>query len=134
MGLMSRQLHAKPRTKGIGNGKRKIRFRDKNKSEAGNYFSSTRVSSTDKSTIKTIRRRGGNKTSMLKSVAFANILTKDGYKKVRIKTVVESNSNRNFARQNIITKGTVISTELGNAVVTNRPGREGSVNAKIVSN
>jgi small subunit ribosomal protein S8e len=68
----------------------------------------------------------------LKKVLFANVLTKSGYKKAKITGVVESKDNRNFARQNIITKGATIITELGNAVVLNRPGREGSVNAKLI--
>ncbi|MFI5412752.1 MAG: hypothetical protein ACHQX1_02580, partial [Candidatus Micrarchaeales archaeon] len=68
----------------------------------------------------------------LRAAAFANLLTKQGYKRVRIKGVTESKDNRNFARQNIITKGTIITTELGKAIVTNRPGREGSVNAKLI--
>jgi small subunit ribosomal protein S8e len=68
----------------------------------------------------------------LQYAAYANILTKDGYKKVKINGIAESKDNRNFARLNIITKGAVIETELGRAVVTNRAGREGSVNARLV--
>ena len=79
-----------------------------------------------------VRRRGGKAGVRLKKIAIANVLTKDGYKKAKITGVVESKDNRNFARQNIITKGCKISTELGNAVVINRPGREGSINAKLV--
>ena len=46
--------------------------------------------------------------------------------------MLESKDNRNFARQNIITKGTIINTDMGKAVVTNRPGRDGAVTAKLV--
>jgi len=46
--------------------------------------------------------------------------------------VLESKDNRNFARLNIITKGSVIETEAGKAVVINRPGREGSINARLI--
>ena len=62
-----------------------------------------------------------------------NVLTKEGYKKLEIKGVLESKDNRNFARQNIITKGTIINTDIGKAVVVNRPGREGTVIAKLIS-
>ena len=128
------QLHKKSKTKRFGNGKRKITFRDKRRSEIGNYFSATKLAAAkqEKDSTKEMRRRGGNMTTTLKSAAFANVLTKQGFKKSRIKGVMESKDNRNFARQNIITKGTVINTDLGKAVVTNRPGREGSVNAKLV--
>ena len=96
----------------------------------GNYFTATKLS--DSSRVDMIRRRGGKVTPVMKKAGFANLLTKQGYKKVAIKGVVESPDNRNFARQNIITKGTVINTELGNAVVVNRPGREGNINAMLV--
>ncbi len=78
------------------------------------------------------RMRGGSYKMVLKQAGFVNLLTKEGYKKVKIKGVLESRNNRNFARQNIITKGTVINTELGRAQVTNRPGREGGVNAILL--
>ncbi|MCL5442299.1 MAG: 30S ribosomal protein S8e [Candidatus Marsarchaeota archaeon] len=125
------QLHRSSKTKHIGNGKHKSKFRDKRKSEIGNYFSATKLA--DKNDVKTVRHRGGNFTAVLKKAGFANLLTKEGYKKVQIKGVLESPDNRNFARQNIITKGTVISTELGNAVVLNSPGRDGAVNAKLMA-
>ncbi len=60
---------------------------------------------------------------------YANLLSGKAYKKVKIKAILESKDNRNFARLNIITKGTVIDTEDGKAVVTNRPGKEGFINA-----
>ncbi len=55
------------------------------------------------------------------------------YSKVKIKTVVDSPSNRHFARRNIITKGTIIETEKGNAKVTSRPGQTGVINAILVT-
>jgi small subunit ribosomal protein S8e len=60
------------------------------------------------------------------------LLVDGSYKKVKIKGVIESRDNRNFARLSIITKGTVIDTELGKAIVTNRPGKEGFINAELV--
>lgn len=127
------QIHGKSRTKRFGNGKRKVKFSDKRRSNIGNYFSATKLADAkhEKDSKKEVRRRGGFVTLVLKSAAFANVLTKSGYKKARIKGVMESKDNRNFARQNIITKGTIINTDLGRAVVLNRPGREGSVNAKL---
>ncbi len=124
------QLHSKSRTKSSGNGKRRIKLRDKRRSEIGSYFSSTKMS--ENNVVKKVRRRGGSVSSVLKSAGFANLLTKDGYKKVKIKGVLESKDNRNFARQNIITKGTIITTDLGKAQVLNRPGREGSINARLI--
>ncbi len=51
------------------------------------------------------------------------------YEKSKIITVVESPANRHFIRRNIMTRGTVIKTEKGNARITNRPGQEGQINA-----
>ncbi len=128
------QVHARSKTKKFGNGKRKIKFRDKRRSEVGNYFLATKLADAKReaNSTKTVRRRGGTVTTVLKAAAFVNLLTKNGYKKVRILNVTESRDNRNFARQNIITKGTVLTTEIGKVIVTNRPGREGNVNAKLV--
>jgi small subunit ribosomal protein S8e len=78
------------------------------------------------------RRRGGILGMKLKKAGAANLLTKDGYRKVKITGVLESPDNRNFARQNIITKGTIINTDAGKAVVLNRPGREGAINARLI--
>jgi small subunit ribosomal protein S8e len=113
-----------------GNGRKNIKFRDKRRSEVGNYFSATKFA--DSNVNLSVRRRGGNSGVRMKKAGIANLLTKDGYKKVKITGVLESKDNRNFARQNIITKGCIIITELGNAVVINRPGREGSINARLV--
>jgi small subunit ribosomal protein S8e len=113
-----------------GNGRKNVKFRDKRRSEVGNYFSATKLA--DSNVNLSVRRRGGNAGVRLKKASIANLLTKSGYKKAKITGVIESKDNRNFARQNIITKGTIIVTELGNAIVLNRPGREGSINAKLV--
>jgi small subunit ribosomal protein S8e len=124
------QIHRKADTKRSGNGTRKLKFRDKKRREVGNYFSATKMST--ENVVSRVRRRGAGVGVKLKRAAFANLLTKDGYKKAKITGVLESKDNRNFARQNIITKGALINTELGKAVVLNRPGKEGAINAKLV--
>jgi small subunit ribosomal protein S8e len=135
MSQFGKQIHGKSHTKKTGNGKKKIKFSDKKRSQIGNYFTATKLADAkeEKNLIKPIRRRGGSVSVVLKHAAYVNLLTAEGYKKVRIKGILESKDNRNFARQNIITKGTIINTDLGKAVVLNRPGREGSVNAKLLS-
>jgi small subunit ribosomal protein S8e len=130
MSQFGKQFALKAKTKISGNGKSKLKFRDKKRFEVGNYFSATRIGAENVTT--SMRRRGGLVSSRLKQAQFANVVTKGGIKKAKITGMVESRDNRNFARQNVITRGAVISTELGNAVVTNRPGREGLVNAKLL--
>ena len=58
--------------------------------------------------------------------------TKNKNPKVEIKNVLETPSNRFLARQNIITKGTILETELGKVKVTNRPSQEGVVNGILI--
>jgi small subunit ribosomal protein S8e len=125
------QTHSKNKRKNTGNGKLKLKNKDKKRHEIGGYFSATRLKP-EKNVIKHTRTRGGSVKPKLKNAAFANVLTKSGYKKAKITTVAESKDNKNFARLNIITKGSIIDTELGKAIVLNRPGRDGCVNAKLL--
>ncbi|MGC8662435.1 MAG: 30S ribosomal protein S8e [Candidatus Micrarchaeia archaeon] len=126
------QIHGASKRKSSGNGKLKLKNKDKKRYEIGGYFTATRLAENEDNIVKKVRIRGGNYKTKLKKAGYANILVDKAYKKAKIKGVVESKDNRNFARLNIITKGTIIDTELGRAVVLNRPGREGFVNAKLV--
>ena len=82
---------------------------------------------------KTKKIRGGNKKTLLLKAKFVNILTKDKKaKKVEIKNVLETPSNRFLARQNILTKGAIIETSLGKVRITNRPTQEGTVNGILI--
>jgi len=83
---------------------------------------------------KKIRIKGGIKKTILLHADFANIInpkTKKA-KKVKIKNVLETPSNRFLARQNILVKSAIIETELGKAKITNRPSQEGMVQAKLI--
>lgn len=124
------QFHGKPKRKTTGSGKKLRKFRDKRLHEIGGAFSATKIH--ENNVIKPERTRGGNVKIKLKRVAFANIATPEGIKKVRIKSVAESPDNRHHARMNIITKGAVIETEIGKARVTSRPGQHGVVNAVLI--
>lgn len=81
---------------------------------------------------RTKRIRGGKKKIFLLRAKFVNVQDKDKRKKIEIKNVLETPSNRFLARQNIITKGAIIDTELGKVKVTNRPTQEGIVNGVLV--
>ncbi|MFH1399636.1 MAG: 30S ribosomal protein S8e [Candidatus Woesearchaeota archaeon] len=81
-----------------------------------------------------ISARGGNVKIRLLMIDIANVVdpkTKK-YQKVKIKTIVESPANRHYVRRNIMTKGTVIETEIGKAKITSRPGQDGSINAVLL--
>ncbi|MBT4375927.1 30S ribosomal protein S8e [archaeon] len=81
---------------------------------------------------KTVRTQGGNTKTFLLKGKIVNVETKGKTKKVEIKNVVETPSNRFLARQNIMTKGTIVETELGKVKITNRPTQEGNINGILV--
>jgi len=80
---------------------------------------------------KSKRIMGGNKKTYLLQAKFVNLTTK-GKKKVEIKNVLETPSNRFLARQNIITKGSIVETEIGKVKITNRPTQEGVLNGILI--
>ncbi len=83
---------------------------------------------------KKVRTMGGNMKLRLLRCEFANVADPNSgvTKKSKIITVKSNAANTFFVRRNITTKGAVIETDLGEAVVTSRPGRDGIVNAKLI--
>lgn len=79
-----------------------------------------------------IRTLGGGEKLVLHSEAFANIVVGKDVKRAKILSVVKNPANPNLVRQNVITKGCTIQTELGKAIVTSRPGQSGLVNAVLL--
>lgn len=74
---------------------------------------------------------GGNNKPRLLAVSYANFTDKETgqSEKVKIIQVLENSANVDFDRRGIITKGAIIETEKGKAIVTSRPGQSGVVNA-----
>jgi small subunit ribosomal protein S8e len=120
-------------------------FRSKRKISGGRYKAIRKERSTDLGKDPRLTKIGnlrksvfritaGKKKIVLLSSNIANVyVPKDKkYKKLKIETVIDNPANRNYIRRNIITKGTIIKTELGNAKVTNRPGQESQINAILI--
>lgn len=85
-------------------------------------------------TLKIRRKTGGTIKATLISVEVANVLdpkTKK-YHKSKILSVEKNSANIHYARRNVLTRGAIIKTELGEAVVTSRPAQHGMVNAKLI--
>ncbi len=84
--------------------------------------------------IKIINARGNTKKYRVLSTQYANVVDKEKNATVRTKIVdvVENLANVHYVRRNILTKGAVIVTEIGNARITSRPGQDGSVNAVLL--
>ena len=83
---------------------------------------------------KLLRGLGGDKKKVLLSADEINIIDPKSKKakKVKIKNVLETPSNRFLARQNILVKSAIIETELGKAKITNRPSQEGCVEGMLI--
>ncbi len=105
--------------------------RKKKKHEAGRPAAETTVGVTRRKKIGV--RGGGGKIRLLRC-EFANVADmKSGTTRTaKIITVKSNPANPFFARRNITTKGTVIETEIGDVIVTSRPGQDGVVNARLI--
>ncbi|WP_054840472.1 30S ribosomal protein S8e [Thermococcus sp. JCM 11816] len=113
-------------------GGRIILARKKRKRELGREPANTKVGE-DREKRKIIRTYGGNRKVRLVEALYANVFEGGKGKKVKILNVVENPANRQYARRNIITKGAIIETEIGKAIVTSRPGQDGGVvNAVLI--
>jgi len=81
---------------------------------------------------KTLRVRGGNKKAILLRSDRVNVMSQNKAKEAEIKNVLETPQNRFMARQNVLFKGAIIETSIGKARITNRPTKEGHVNAILI--
>lgn len=81
---------------------------------------------------RTSRRRGGSISSGIVYTNVANVSDSKGKAmKSKILRVKKSPANRDYERRGVITKGAVIETEAGEALVTSRPSDDGVVNAVL---
>ena len=81
---------------------------------------------------KSIKTMGGNQKVFLLKAKSINLQENGKMQKAEIKNVLETPSNRFFARQNILTRGTIVETSKGKARITNRPTQEGVVNGILI--
>ncbi len=80
------------------------------------------------------RTRGGRMNAGLVFSEVANVSDSSGKTtKAKILRVRKSPANRDYERRGVITKGAVIDTDVGEAVVTSRPTDDGVVNAVLTS-
>ena len=125
------QYHEPTRKKvSAGTGGRKRKFRDKKLAHMGGGFTATKVNAEEDRYVK--RGRGGTTKVKARRAGFVNVLM-DGKKtkKAKIISVVESH-NPQYARQNIITRGAILNTDVGKVRVTNRVGQDGMVNGILI--
>jgi small subunit ribosomal protein S8e len=89
-----------------------------------------------KESVKQYRVMGGSSKVGLLVAEYANVLDKKTNKvqKTKILKVKANPSDPNYVQRNIVNKGAVIATELGDAVVSSRPGQVGIINAILIEN
>ncbi len=124
----------KSRRKASG-GIRKSRNRsDKKKAWIGRNPAMTRISSENKR--EKIKVRGNKAKIKLRHAKEAIVSEKGKTFKAIVVNVLKNDSNRQFARRQIITKGAIIEIELKGqkrqAIVTSRPGQKGVLQAKLL--
>ncbi|MEK6898958.1 MAG: 30S ribosomal protein S8e [Nanoarchaeota archaeon] len=81
---------------------------------------------------KVFRIRSGFIRTGLASENKVNIQISGKSKRAEITNVQETPQNKFLARQNRLAKGVIIETSLGKARITNRPSREGVINAILL--
>ena len=115
--------HRKP-TGGLLN-----KFKKKRKHERGSKFLDTKVGKEKKKTVKAL---GGNRKVKLLSIENINVAHKGKTKKAKASSVIENHANPHYVRRNVITKGAILKTDIGNVRVTSRPGQDGVVNGILI--
>jgi len=116
--------HARSTKKRTGGRRRATR--KKRKHELGSAPTETQVG---EQKLKTVETHGGNRKVRAVRTDVASVATDDGVERATIEDVVENESNPNYVRRNIVTKGAVVETDAGRARVTSRPGQDGQINA-----
>ena len=119
-------LHKRKKT----GGKKHI-FRGKRAFEMGSDPAQTIVG---ERRISKRRGRGGKVKFAALSVNTANVTDPATGKsqKTEIQGVAKNPANVDYQRRGVITKGAILDTPLGQAIVTSRPGQHGVVNALLI--
>lgn len=114
-------------------GKKLMPNRKKRKYEYGRYPILTKISEDDNELRYLVRVRYGKYKVKLKLAKFANVLDpkSNQIKKVKILDV-ENPNDKNLNRMKVITKNSIIITEIGKAKVLSRPGQDGVINAILI--
>jgi small subunit ribosomal protein S8e len=129
------EWHTKSNKKTSGGKRSTVRRCTKKLSWRGGQAANTKAVSTSKETRELKEGRGKTEKVRATATKYANVAEKGKIIKAEIIDVESNDANRLFARSNIATKGAKIKIKLGNeekeAIITNRPGQEGVINAVI---
>jgi small subunit ribosomal protein S8e len=112
-------------------GARLKRFRGKRKYELGRTPTETVMGETKR---KMIVSKGSNRKAPVLRVTMVNVTDpkKNQTFRVEIQDVETNPASMDYQRRKVITRGTIIKTAKGNAMVTSRPGQDGILNAVLI--
>ena len=81
----------------------------------------------------TRKTRGNNRKTGLKTASHINLVMPDSkIKRSKIVKVLENQTNNDYQRRGVITKGAIVETEDGKCKIVSRPGQCGVINAILV--
>jgi len=108
-------------------------YRTKRRFEMGRYPVETLLREEERREL--VRVRGGGRKVKLMIAKYANISDPRTGKttKVEILEVIRNPANVDYNRRRVLTKGTIIRTELGTAKIVSRPGQDGVMNAIVIA-
>ena len=123
------QYQGKSRRKFTGG--RRIASKGKRKLEIGREAAEPHLDETRRKNVDTL---GGNRKVRLLRCNMANVTdpSNNTTRQVSIENVVDNESNKHYIRRNILSRGGIVRTEIGNARITSRPGQDGVVNAILI--
>ena len=81
----------------------------------------------------TRKTRGNNRKTSLKTANVVNVVLADGkIKSSEIVKVLENQTNNDFQRRGVITKGAIVETKDGECRIVSRPGQDGTLNGILL--
>ena len=112
--------------------KRPSRYRGKRKTEISSENQFAFVG--DKDARKLYRKTAGSQTVRVLSIKNINVNKPKEGKTVRAKitNVVRNDADTNYVRRNIVTKGAIVETDIGQVRITSRPGMHGVVSGILL--
>jgi len=118
-------------TKRKKTGGKKRAYRTKRLRDAGKAPIETELAETQR---KIDSGRSGIEKVKLISDVYVNVSTPSTgtTERLEIQAVVENPANVDYNRRGVITKGAIVRTERGNALIVSRPGQDGILNAVLL--
>lgn len=113
-------------------GGRRVTSAGKRKFEIGREKQYTKIG---RESLRQYRGIGGNVKVGVLVAEYANVVDKKSgvVKKTKILSVKANPADPNYVQRNILNKGATIKTDIGDAVVTSRPGQSGTINAVLLT-